>query len=148
MKTEDKNERLNKQISQIITLFGSDPNAVAMGMLDDVKYESTKAFMLDDIIEIVVDGLREEGYTVKISKTNDEPIKLYCAVADGFGGGHYFAVSTSPQQIAMRLNHPQPMHEDHTYFATEEEAKQYIANIVYPKPKASLQEIRERRNQE
>ena len=133
MKPKTLNERLNKQISQIITLFGSDPNAVAMGMIDDIQFLDTKRAMLADIKEIV-----EE----------DEPIKLYCVVADGFGSGHYFVVALTPQQVAMRLNHPQPMHEDHTYFATKQEAQEHIANMVYPKPKASLQDIRERRNQE
>ena len=131
MKPKTLNERLNKQISQIITLFGSDPNAVAMGMIDDIQFLDTKRAMLADIKEII-----------------EQPIKLYCVVADGFGGGRYFTVSITPQQVAMRLNHPTGKHQDHTYFATEEEAKQHIANMVYPEPKASLQDIRERRNQE
>ena len=132
MKPKTLNERLNKQISQIITLFGSDPNAVAMGMIDDIQFLDTKRAMLADIKEIV-----------------EEPIKLYCVVADGFGGGHYFAVSLTPQQVAMRLNHPTDKHEDHTYFATEQQAEQYLhVARCNPKPKASLQDIRERRKQE
>ena len=114
MKPKTLNETLNKQISQIITLFGSDPNAVAMGMIDDIQFLDTKRAMLADIKEIV-----EE----------DEPIKLYCVVADGFGGGHQFVLALTAQQVAMRLNHPQALNEDYTYFATKQEAQQYITNM-------------------
>lgn len=131
MKPKTLNERLNKKLSQIITLFGSDPNAVAMGMIDDIQFLDTKRVMLADIKEIV-----------------DEPIKLYCAVPDGFGGGHYFVVSLTAQQVAMRLNHPTGKADDSRYFATEEEAKRFIPSAVHPKTKASLQDIRQRRQQE
>ena len=68
MKPDKKNERMNEQIKAIISIFGADPNAVAMGMYDDVKHESTKAFMLDDIIDIMIDGLKQAGFTVDIEK--------------------------------------------------------------------------------
>ena len=59
MKPKTLNERLNKQISQIITLFGSDPNAIAMGMIDDIQFLDTKRAILADIKEIIDGGEQE-----------------------------------------------------------------------------------------